>query len=259
MIGTSLPEYAFICTSIFALRAVTPLSIFYVAFSIADPPSSSAGKGLLAWCCVETGFWLLVYLPRKRSLQAAAVHPPTLEREERKELFWKCWDKIPNPEYYLSRWFLGAKPQDVRRENVKDFFRWALLNKGDEVGEVKADEVEMRAEEEQELEEYVDGVQTLLGRKIEPGRGKASSLRLTVDGVKMLHRPFLWYMVCYLSHDSSKYTLTLGADRWSGGHSHRWLSVLQQVPPVPHLPSLLCINLPIPACKPIHTTSLSRT
>lgn len=112
-------------------------------------------------------------------------------------MFWKCWDKIPNPEYYVSKWFLGAKPWEVRRDNVRDFFRWALLNRGDDKkgeGKVQVDE-QVRREEEAELDEYVDGVQTLLGRRIEPGRGTAKSLRLTVDGVKMLHRPLLWYLV----------------------------------------------------------------
>jgi hypothetical protein len=195
MIGTSLPAYLFIRASIFGLRAITPLSIFYISFSIADPPSSSAGKSLLSYCVIETAFWLLAYFPRKRSLQAVAQHPPPLDREERKALYWKCWDKIPNPEYYISKWFLGAKPQEIRRENVKDFFRWALLNKGDRKGELKAEEVETFQEEEEELDEYVDGVQTLLRRTIEPGRGPAKCLRLTVDEVKMRHRPLLWYLV----------------------------------------------------------------
>jgi hypothetical protein len=195
MIGTSVPEYIFVRVGIFALRAVTPLSIFYVAFSIGEPPSSLAGKLLLSGCAIETAFWLLVYFPRKRNLQAAAQHPPLLEREERKELFWKCWDKIPNPEYYLSKWFLDAKPEDVKKENVKDFFRWALLNKGDRKEEIKAEEVELLADEEEELNEYVDGVQTLLGRPLEPGKGKAECLRLTVDKVKMQHRPLVWYLV----------------------------------------------------------------
>lgn len=199
MIGTSIPEYIFIRTCIVGLRAITPLSIFYCSLSIADPPSSPGGKFLLAWSILETTFWLLGYLPRKRSLQASATHPPPLEREDRKELFWKCWDRIPNPEYYVSKWFLGAKPWEVRRDNVKDFFRWALLNKGDqeEVKENADEQIMMeRLEEEDELNEYVDGVQTLLGRRIEPGRGPAQSLRLTVDKVKMLHRPLVWYLVC---------------------------------------------------------------
>ena len=84
MIGTSLPEYVFIVSSIAALRIITPFSIFYCAFSIAEPPVSGARKGLLVWCGFETAFWLLVYLPRKRALQSDARHPPVLDREERK-------------------------------------------------------------------------------------------------------------------------------------------------------------------------------
>lgn len=195
MIGTSLPEYVFIRTSILGLRAITPFSIFYCSISIADPPRSPFRKLLLAWAIVETAFFVLVYFPRKRALQAAANHPPPLSRDERKELFWRCWDKIPNPEYYLSKWFLGAKTQDIRRENVKDFYRWALLNQGARVGGLKDDEVEAFAEEEEELEGYAEGIETLLGRKLEPGRGTAKCLRLTIDEVKISHRPFLWYMV----------------------------------------------------------------
>jgi pimeloyl-ACP methyl ester carboxylesterase len=220
MIGTSLPEYLFIRASIWGLRAITPLSIFYCSFCIADPPVSRAGKALLGYCAIETGFWLLVYLPRKRSLQAAAVHPTPLPREERKELFWKSWDQIPNPEYYLSKWMAGAKPKDVRRDNVKDFYRWAFLNRGD--GELKGADLE---EEEHELDEYVDGVQTLLGRDIEPGRGGAQALRLTTDNVKMLHRPLLWYSIVGLVD-----TLTAMYLYYSGFRFHRtplksWLSV----------------------------------
>lgn len=213
MIGTSLPEYIFIRLCILALRAITPLSIFYGAYSVADPPSSTAGRLLLTWCILETVFWVLVYIPRKRRLQAAADHPPLLSREERKQLFWRTWDKIPNPEYYLRKWFLDANSQDIKRENIKDFLRWALLNKGAHEGEVAVEAVADLADEEEELNEYVDGIQTLLGRPVEPGRGKATSLRLTVDEVKMLHRPLLWYMVgvplCELDRALSWLTLPL--------------------------------------------------
>jgi len=202
MIGTSIPEYIIIRVSILGLRAITPLSIFYCSLSIAEPPSSGFTKFLLVWSITEAAFWLLVFIPRKRALQASASHPPPLEEEDRKELFWKCWAKIPEPETYLSKWFLRARPWEVRRENVKDFFRWALLYKGDEIpakvvpGQQEQEEELVRKQREQsELDEYVDGVQTLLGRTLEPGRGPAKCLRLTVDQVNMLHRPFLWYLV----------------------------------------------------------------
>ncbi|KAF2732516.1 hypothetical protein EJ04DRAFT_496879 [Polyplosphaeria fusca] len=191
MIGTSIAENVFIRTCILGLRAITPLSIFYVAFSIAEPPSSTPGKVLLSWCALETAFWLLVYLPCKRALHAPANHPPLVSRVDRHDIFQKCAEHIPNPEYYLSKWFLGARSFEVRRDNVKDFMAWAMLNKGD--GDEKKGE-EAQAEEE-ELEGYVDGIEKVLGRSIEPGRGTATSLRLTVDKVGMLHRPFLWYLI----------------------------------------------------------------
>ncbi|KAF2117333.1 hypothetical protein BDV96DRAFT_598247 [Lophiotrema nucula] len=212
MIGTSLPEYVLIRASIFALRAVGPLSIFYTAFSIADPPSSSAGKALLSYCVVETGFWLFCFF-RRRSLQKPAVHPPVLKREERQELFQRCCENIPNPEYYVSKWLLGASSNAIRRDNVKEFFRWALLNRGDKDIQKKGEE---GREEDEELESYVDGVETLLGRPLEHGRGSAKSLRLTVDEVNMAHRPFLWYCIVGLVD-----TLTAAYLRYHGFVLHR--------------------------------------
>ncbi|KAL5433986.1 hypothetical protein PMIN06_007594 [Paraphaeosphaeria minitans] len=213
MLEHSIPKYLLIRVAILALRLVLPLSIFFCSFSIAEHPQTTFTRFLLAWAIIETAFWLLVFIPRKRSLQAEAPHPPPPHQEERKELFWKIWGKIPEPEGYISRWFLGARSYEIRRENVKELFRWALLYQGDEKLAKDAqtdpveggqesievdDEVSRKAEEERELEDYVDGVQTLLGRRIEPGRGPAKSLRLTVDEVKMLHRPVLWYMIVML-------------------------------------------------------------
>ena len=202
MINNGIPQYLFIQACIFGLRAITPLCVFYVSFSIAEHPTSSWGRFLLAWSIIETLFYVAVFIPRKRALQTSAKHPPLLNKEERKELFWKCWDNIPNPEYYLSKWFLGARPRDVRRENVKEFFEWALLNRGteneDELVRRAQEDPEAKIEEEEELNSYVDGTQTLLGRTIEPGRGSAKSLRLTIDEVNMLHRPAVWYLVWLL-------------------------------------------------------------
>ena len=199
MLDHTILNYAFIRGVILGLRAVTPLSIFAVSFSIAEPPQTAFRRFLLAWSIIETGFWLLVYIPRKRALQAAAEHPPALDKEERKALFWKCWDKVPHPEYFLSRWFLGAGAGDIRRDNVRDFYEWALLNRGESEDarrrRMTEHPEECRAEDE-ELYGYVDGIETLLGRKLEPGRGSARCLRLTVDAVGMSHRPVLWYLVC---------------------------------------------------------------
>ncbi|KAF1828749.1 hypothetical protein BDW02DRAFT_511574 [Decorospora gaudefroyi] len=202
MLENTVPKYLFIRGVILGFRAITPFSIFWVSFSIAEPPHTAFRRFLLTWSIAETAFWLLVYLPRKRSLQAAAQHPPVLSKAERKEVFWRCWDKIPHPEYYVSKWFLGAKPGEVRRENVREFFAWALLNRGSESDAERrkrklAHPDESQAEED-ELNEYADGVETMLGRKLEPGWGSAKSLRLTIDHVSMSHRPLIWYTIVML-------------------------------------------------------------
>ncbi|KAF1993830.1 hypothetical protein P154DRAFT_49468 [Amniculicola lignicola CBS 123094] len=209
MIGTSVPEYLFIRTSIFALRAITPLSVFYVAFSIADPPVSIAGRALLSWCVVETSFYVFHFF-RKRSLQAPAAHPVPLDREEREALFAQCVRYVPNPEYYLNKWFLGAKSWEIGRENVKEFFAWAMLGRGDKEARALSDD------EKSELEGYADGTARMLGRTLEPGRGEAKALRLTTDEVKMLHRPFIWYLTVGLVD-----TLTSAYLAYSGFRLHR--------------------------------------
>ena len=50
---------------------------------------------------------------------------------------------------------------------------------------------------DEELAEYVAEMEVLLGRKLEPGYGKAICPRLTYDRVDMWHRSLLWYMVGY--------------------------------------------------------------
>lgn len=67
---------------------------------------------------------------------------------------------------------------------MKEFIQWAFFNRGGDAGD-----------DEEELEEYVAAYETLVGRKFEPGRGKAESLRLTLDPIDMLHRSLAWYMV----------------------------------------------------------------
>ncbi|RBQ72496.1 hypothetical protein FVER14953_01775 [Fusarium verticillioides] len=49
-----------------------------------------------------------------------------------------------------------------------------------------------------ELEEYIEKLEELLGKKLEPGRGDAKCLRMTLDKVEMLHRSLTWYMCIFV-------------------------------------------------------------
>jgi hypothetical protein len=85
---------------------------------------------------------------------------------------------------YLRKWFLGAELEDIRKDNLKEFFLWAFFNRGGSPGD-----------DDEELEEMVIKTEKLLRRPIEDGRGNAKCLRLTLDEVKMLHRSLVWYLV----------------------------------------------------------------
>ncbi len=185
MIGKTIGEYIFIRACIFFLHYIAPLSILYTFVVLTFRPTSYRVPLILEICVLaETAFFFLVYLPRRYYLQHAAIHPPNLSPEDRLKLFNLCHDNVPDPEGYLSKWFLGAPASEIKRENVKDFFRWAFLNTG-----------EIDAADDAEIEGYVVRMENLLGRELEAGRGNAKPLRLSLDKVDMLHRSLTWYMV----------------------------------------------------------------
>lgn len=185
MIGTSLCDHVFIRCCIFFLHFVAPISALYCVLALVlRPLSYRIPVALEIWAVAETFFFLLIYLPRSYAVQQFVTHPPIRSREKRRELFQLCHESIVDPERYLSKWFKDSPIAEIRRENVKDFFCWAFLNKPS-YGHL----------DDEELEEYVDKMESLLGRRLQPGRGNAIPLRLTVDGVRMLHRSLIWYLV----------------------------------------------------------------
>ncbi|KAH6985552.1 hypothetical protein EDB80DRAFT_767963 [Ilyonectria destructans] len=186
MIGISAWDYIFIRTCIFLLHLVAPLSVVYSLVSWLIHLPFHIPHVLEVWLALEAVFYLLVYLPRKNYLQTVVTHPAA-GRDDRRRLFWRCHGNIPDPDRYLTRWFRDAPTVEIKRENVKDFFRWAFLNSG-----------EPDPAYDEELEEYIGEMEKLLGRKLEPGRGNAQCLRLTLDKVEMLHRSLIWYLCVFV-------------------------------------------------------------
>jgi hypothetical protein len=144
------------------------------------------------WALIEVIFYIFVNVIYREKLQYEALHPPAPSRNKRKELFELCNSNIPDPEAYLWKWFLGASANEIRRDNVKEFFLWAFFNRDGPPGE-----------DDEELEEYVVATEILLGRKIEEGRGNAVCLRLTIDDVNIYHRSILWYFVSHAGLNKS--------------------------------------------------------
>lgn len=177
-------DYVFIRTCIVLLYLIAPLSVVCSLASSLVLLPFYLPRALKVWLGLEAIFYLAIYLPYREYLQRAARHPERPCLEDRRKLFSRCYVNIPDPDRYLQKWFRDAPAVEIKRENVKDFFRWAFLNTGDPDPAF-----------DQELEGYADELEKLLGRRLEPGRGNAKCLRLTLDKVEMLHRSLTWYMV----------------------------------------------------------------
>ncbi|KAK6338196.1 hypothetical protein TWF730_002270 [Orbilia blumenaviensis] len=192
MIGTSFLELIGIRISITLLRGITPLSIIYTFSLPFLPPGflTPTTKLLSLYPIAEAAFYFLIYLPRKYTLQAAAEHPPLPPSSERRTLFLKIVSTIPDYRTYLQRWFLGAQIDDIKRDNLKEFLRWSLFNASGSWSEEPDGE-----EQEGEIEEYLSIVEEQMGHKFEEGRGNAECYRLTIDQVRMKHRPLTWYII----------------------------------------------------------------
>ncbi|KAI1451830.1 hypothetical protein F4805DRAFT_449882 [Annulohypoxylon moriforme] len=223
MIGTSIPEYIFIRVCIFLVQYTTPLCIACLAFlaavfgwAVLSHPLSIA---LLAYCVLDTLYAILIYIPHNRRLKKEANHPPPLSREERRAIFQRCFANVPDGRRYLQMWFLGADESEIRRDNVRDFILWAFFDRwpGNE-----------SEEEDVELDGYVDAIEELLGRRLEPGRGKAEGLRLTLDEVETRYRSIAWYLVVGVVDLVSHCQLV-----WNGFHYHAQSpsSILSVIPP----------------------------
>jgi len=142
------------------------------------------------WLFAEALFWTCFYFPYRWYLQHAAIHPPSRSKEERRKLVDYVKAEVTDPEQYIRGWFKGAEVQDIRRQAVKDWLTWAFFDRDWEEGK-----------DEDEIEEYTLEIESMLRKNLRPGNGRAKSLRLTIDPVKMLHRSLLWYFVSFFHMD----------------------------------------------------------
>jgi len=181
MIGNSTFEYVWVVSWAFILHSISPVCVLYCILAACF---SELPRYPLYLAVPETIFYVVTRFYRKYHIQRPAAHPPLASKEKREVLFDRCLDTTPDHEQYISKWFLDAPMSDIRRENVKEFFRWAFLN---------ADAAD--PEYDDELESYVKKLEGRIGREFPPGKSDIKSLRLTLDKVNALHRSLIWYMV----------------------------------------------------------------
>ncbi|KAK8013688.1 hypothetical protein PG991_009281 [Apiospora marii] len=190
MLGTSLRELLFIRLCIILLQYGTPILLAGLALATATGGWTAlkhpASKTAIGYVLLDLTYAVFLWLPYTRRLRDEADHPPPLSPVDRRALFLKCNDNVPDFDRYLRLWFLGANPSEIRRDNVRDFVLWAFFDR------------RPGAESEDEADEcagYLDLIEQRLGHELTPGRGAAQSLRLTFDDIETRYRSFIWYVL----------------------------------------------------------------
>ncbi|KAI1607825.1 hypothetical protein EDD36DRAFT_459058 [Exophiala viscosa] len=187
MLGTSRLEYLWVVTWVVVLHSIGPLSVLYCVAAQFLPERFRIWKYLEYGALIETLFYFLTYGYRKYHLQYPALHPPPLERAERIRLFRRCVESSGDLATFFTGWFLGTPIAAIKRENIKEWLRWAFLNTA-----------MVDPSQDDELEAYVVELETKLGTNFEPGRADVKCIRLTLDKVDALHRSLTWYLCIFV-------------------------------------------------------------
>ncbi|KAG6911416.1 hypothetical protein DXG01_016513 [Tephrocybe rancida] len=154
-----------------------------------------------------------------------------MTKPEREALFHKCSADISRALHdgstmYPRGWFLlEAKSisHRIRRQDVVTWLLWALFSCPPE---------QAQDDWKDELDVYVETVEKLLGECLnDDGESNAKSMRLTLDPVKVVHRPLIWYcIVCLVDTLTSLQLLISGFKHYSS--TPKWF---QTFPPRPLL------------------------
>ena len=221
----------FIRVSIWCLRAVAPLSLAYCTFRLGTPlylPSTPAIHVLDIYAGAESLFFLLVYIPRRIWLnEAAPPHLSLSSREERRKTSSRIWEATPDPRPYVSLWFKGVPVEALCREDVKDWLCWGMWNKMDR-----------SLADEEELEEYFSQTERALDHKFPEGHSGNSSMAVTFEPLRMMHRPLIWYSLFVGGADLYTSTSLL-----LSGYQHYRLPLTRQLSSLPLRPlSLMALH-----------------
>jgi hypothetical protein len=199
MIGTSTAKYFFIRISILFLHNIAPISTIYsiqllLQFFHLPDYFEHVPYLIQIWLTAEAIFLTTVVIPLKYSLHRSPVWHRPLSAECRVKLFRNCNGNVPNLEKYLSRWLMVSEAESIKRDNVKDFIRWAFFGPGYKQ--------EQDQQNEEEIETYTAEIEKLIGQRLSPGRMDVKGLGQLLNETSGSHRSLLWYTVSRLSLDA---------------------------------------------------------
>jgi hypothetical protein len=196
MIGTSTAEYIFIRACILFLHNIAPGGVLVAIRLLLHPYLPQSIRcyhipfPIEAWLVAEAVFFTVVFLPLQYRLRRSTIYSEPLSQEERDRLFRYCNSNVADLEEYLRRWLMIAKDGHIKRENVKDFIRWAFFHTE-----------QVQEQHEPQVEAYTRETEKLFGRELPPGRDNAKGLGQMLNEGDGLHRSLLWYTVCHVRAD----------------------------------------------------------
>lgn len=186
MIPNTRLYYIFIRLSIWALRAIVPISIAIclgsLAHSLGYGPAIPLPLTIIAYA--ESIFYVFISVPIQWSLDRD--RPRTIERtrEERKALFERCWTTIPNFEEFHNVWFKGASLESIHREDLKDLLAWVFFY-----------QTKASLDNDDELEFYIRRTEEKMDWTFPPGRSRNRPMQVSIDALQLQHKPLLFYVV----------------------------------------------------------------
>ncbi|KAI8339885.1 hypothetical protein BC941DRAFT_236369 [Chlamydoabsidia padenii] len=150
------------------------------------------------WIVVECLFYMH-YIATHKRLQA--INKPILlgTKEQREQIYMKCFDTVDNVEKWSVGWFYHRRDKshpsfnEIYRRNIALWFAWAYWDK--HLDEVLGDD-----EWANQLEWMIDTVEDKYKVRFPAGyNDNIKCIRLSLDPVLSLHRPLLFYLITYIS------------------------------------------------------------
>lgn len=186
----------FIRVSILGLRAIAPASTLYCLVRLVLPLTkpalinSSLSRALIPldiYCTIEIVFFIGVSCYRRYLDRASPPFTPLDTPASRLKCLKQAFSATPEPASYLSGWFYGADLDLVHADDLKDFLFWRLWN--------HTDRASLTTDEEDEVSSYLTLTEEITGIDFPAGRGKHKAMAVTMEPMRVTHRPLFWYMV----------------------------------------------------------------
>lgn len=190
--------------------SITPISWAYLLHDVflRTSPRSPFASVVFYYSLCEAPF--SIYLASLRRKAQAVPPPPDVSVEALETLLTRCLGDHSNPATRTKetekerrdlfrtrarRWFHHAPLDDIYADNAREWLAWAFG--GRELEAVRADDSKLGKERVDLIERGLVLLQDRLGHTFKPGYNpNTPAMRLTLDPVRTLQRPFGYYVVC---------------------------------------------------------------